>query len=199
MAKKKTNKKKISKKISTKNSPSWKDKWNKNRQSYIFIGSILVFGIFSFWLTAQDSFDKYAQPLLNVYATISNGILNILGQGTSSNAESIFSSDFSIQIKKGCDAVAPMLLYALSILFFPVKFKFKPKGIAIGLALLFTLNIIRIVTLYLTGKYFPSIFDMMHTDVWQILFIVFTLYLWLVWLRSVNKQIEIPQTDGQAS
>ena len=181
MAKKKSNKKKsLTKKV------SWKDKWEKNKKSYIFILSILIFGVFSFWLTSQEFFDKLAQPLLNFYATISNWILIVLGQGTRASSESIFSSEFSIQIKKGCDAIAPMILYTLSILFFPVKWKHKPKGILIGIALLFLLNILRIVSLYLTGKYIPSIFDMMHTDIWQILFIIFTLYLWLVWLRKVN-------------
>ena len=174
----------------------WKDRWAKNKKSYMFIISILVFGIFSFWLTSQEFFDVLAQPLLNLYATISNWMLIILGQGTRASSESIFSSDFSIQIKKGCDAIAPMILYTLSILFFPVKWKHKPKGILIGILLLFTLNIIRIVTLYLTGKYIPSIFDMMHTDIWQILFIVFTLYLWLIWLRKVNAEEENMITDG---
>ena len=189
----KNNKKTLAKKQKGRKAPkgkkklSWKQKWEKNKKSYIFILSILFFSIFSFWITNQEFFESLAQPLLNLYATISNGILNILGQSTRASAESIYSSDFSIQIKKGCDAIAPMILYTLSILFFPVAFTKKPKGIFIGIALLFLLNIFRIVTLYLTGKYIPSIFELMHTDIWQILFIVFTLYLWLVWLRSVNQ------------
>lgn len=193
MAKKKINKKQPSKVSFTQR---WKDRWAKNKKSYMFIISILVFGIFSFWLTSQEFFDVLAQPLLNLYANISNWFLIILGQGTRASSESIFSSEFSIQIKKGCDAIAPMILYTLSILFFPVKWKHKPKGILIGILLLFSLNIVRIVTLYLTGKYIPSIFDMMHTDIWQILFIVFTLYLWLIWLRKVNTEEENMLTDG---
>lgn len=172
---------------SKKNSPSWKDKWEKNKTSYLFILSILVFGIFSFWLTSRPFFESISQPILNIYADISNGILNVLGQQTKANNENIYSSDFSIQIKKGCDAIAPMILYTLSILFFPVAFKHKPKGILIGLLLLFVLNIVRIVSLYLTGKYVHSLFEIMHTDVWQIIFIVFTLYLWLIWLKKVTQ------------
>lgn len=177
--------KKSNKKVTTKQ--TWKEKWEKNKTSYLFIFSILIFGIFSFWLTSRPFFESISQPILNVYADISNGILNVLGQQTKANNENIYSSDFSIQIKKGCDAIAPMILYALSILFFPVAFKHKPKGILIGLFLLFVLNIVRIVTLYLTGKYVHSLFDIMHTDIWQIIFIVFTLYLWLIWLKKVTQ------------
>ena len=192
---KKSKKKAISK--GKKNKPAstkWKEKWEKNKTSYIFIGSILVFGIFSFWLTSQEWFETAAQPLLNFYADISNTILNLLGQDTKSTGETISSGGFSIQIKKGCDAIAPMILYTLSILFFPVAFSKKPKGILIGIILLFLLNIVRIVSLFLTGKYVKSLFDLMHTDVWQILFIIFTLYLWLVWLRKVTADDQ-PQSD----
>ncbi len=191
-SKKKTNPKGKSKNKAQ--SSKWKDKWAKNKTSYIFIGSILVFGIFSFWLTSQAWFEEAAQPLLNFYADISNTILNLLGQDTKSTGETISSGGFSIQIKKGCDAIAPMILYTLSILFFPVAFSKKPKGILIGIVLLFLLNIVRIVSLFLTGKYVKSLFDLMHTDVWQILFIIFTLYLWLVWLRKVTADDQ-PQVD----
>jgi exosortase/archaeosortase family protein len=190
LAKKKKNITSGNKTISSqKNKKSnWRDKWKKNKTSYLFIGSILIFGIFSFWVTSRPFFETISQPILNTYAEISNGILKLLGQGTKSNAENIYSSDFSIQIKKGCDAIAPMILYTLSILFFPVAFKHKPKGILVGLVLLFVLNIIRIVSLYLTGKYIHVLFDIMHTDIWQIIFIVFTLYLWLMWLRKVTQK-----------
>ncbi|HMQ08001.1 MAG TPA: archaeosortase/exosortase family protein [Saprospiraceae bacterium] len=169
----------------------WKERWEKNKTSYIFIAGIMFVGIFSFWLTNQPFFEKFAQPILNTYASISNSILKILGQKTTAVGETIYSGTFSIQIKKGCDAIAPMILYVLAILFFPVPFKHKPKGILVGLLLIFILNIIRIVTLYLTGKYVRSLFDIMHTDVWQIIFIIFTLYIWLVWLKNVTAKSEL--------
>ena len=176
------------KKVAPPQQNKWKDRWKKNKTSYVFIAGIVILGIFSFWLTSRDWFESFAQPLLNTYASISNGILNLLGQKTSSSGETIYSGSFSIQIKKGCDAIAPMILYTLAILFFPVPFKYKPKGLLIGIVLIFVLNIIRIVTLFLTGKYVRSLFDIMHTDVWQIIFIIFTLYIWLVWLKHVTAK-----------
>jgi exosortase/archaeosortase family protein len=133
----------------------------------------------------MDWFVPISDFILNIYAKISSGILNILGQETSANNGNISSSAFAISVKKGCDAIAPMILYSFAIIFFPVNYKLKLKGIGIGIALLFVLNIIRIVSLYLIGKYAnKTIFDIMHVDVWQIFFIIITVFIWVQWLKT---------------
>lgn len=145
---------------------------------------VIVFTILFLVLTNQAWFETLSAPVLAAYATISSGILNLLGQGTSASAENISSSAFSLQVKKGCDAIAPMILYVVSILAFPITMKWKWKGVLYGILALAGMNIIRIVTLYFFGAYTsPAIFDIMHVDVWQILFIAFTVFLWLYWMR----------------
>lgn len=167
------------------------EKKEDKRKLYFFIGGVFIFSIFSFWLTSQDSFIKVVQPLLNLYTYLSSKILNIFGYATSARAEYLSGPVFSLEVKKGCDAIAPMILLVLSILFFPAPFKSKPKAILYGIGLLFLLNLVRIISLYLVKLYVPSIFDFMHTDLWQIVFIVFTLYLWLRWLRKESNPAHV--------
>lgn len=161
------------------------------RKLYLFIGGVFIFSIFSFWLTSQDFFLKIVQPLLNLYTYLSSVILNIFGYGTSARQEYLTGQGFSLEVKKGCDAIAPMILLVLSIAFFPAPFKSKPKAILTGIGLLFLLNLIRIISLFLVKIYAPGIFDFMHTDFWQIVFIVFTLYLWLRWLRRESPPAHV--------
>lgn len=160
----------------------WKDP--QKRASYIFIAGVFVLSIVSFWITNQDFFNAIAQPILNVYAKISSFLINIFGYSTRASGELLISKSFSLEIRKGCDAIAPMLLYTFAILFFPTEFKNKPKAILFGLILLFALNLVRIVSLFFTKEFFPSLFGVMHTEVWQILFIAFTLFIWLRWLKN---------------
>lgn len=170
----------------------WKKIWDEKRSMILYSGFVISFTIFFLVLTNQAWFESISKPILNAYAGISSLLLNILGQGTSTSAENITSPEFSLQIKKGCDAIAPMILYMMSILAFPIAFKFKWKGVLYGLLALAGMNIIRIVTLYFFGRYTSqALFDIMHVDVWQILFIVFTVFLWLVWMRwAFNKESE---------
>lgn len=134
-------------------------------------------------------FEPVSKAILNVYASISSFILNIFGQGTSINDSSIASSTFSIEVKKGCDALAPMILYIFSIGFFPTDIKAKLRGLVVGLPILAVLNLVRIISLFLIGKYGNQlIFDIFHVDVWQIIFIVLTLVIWSYWLRNVQSK-----------
>ncbi|GAG21353.1 unnamed protein product [marine sediment metagenome] len=57
----------------------------------------------------------------------------------------------------------------------------------IGCSLLLVLNLVRIVTLYLTGLYYRSLFDMMHLDVWQAAFIVLAILFWAGWASWVGR------------
>lgn len=165
-----------------------KANYQKKRLVYLYcLGFLLLVGIFA-WIQNSEWFKGIIDPLLNLYASISSVILNILGQGTSTTAQTVKGDSFSVNIKQGCDAVAPMLLYFSAVALYPIKTKWKWRGIFGGIAVLFILNIIRIVTLYLSGAYGSySFFDFMHIEFWQVLYIILTVFVWLIWIRWANK------------
>ena len=94
-----------------------------------------------------------------------------------------------MSIEEGCDAIAPAILYIISVAIFPIATKTKWKGLIYGLLAIAVLNIIRIVTLFLTGIYAPSLFEFMHVDFWQAIFIVFTVGLWIYWMKWATTQV----------
>lgn len=150
----------------------------------LYVSLVSFFSIICMILANQLWFEPVSKSILNVYASISSFILNIFGQGTNVDDTSIVSSSFSIQVKKGCDALAPMILYIFSVAFFPTDIKSKLKGLLFGLPILAVLNLIRLISLFLIGKYGNQmLFDIFHVDVWQIIFIVLTLVIWSYWLK----------------
>ena len=118
---------------------------------------------------------------------ISHG-LNLFGMGTTASGGMISSPRFSVNIARGCDAIEAMALFAIALLTFPARWIYKLTGLLTGIALLFSLNILRIVSLFLTGIWFPSAFEMMHVEVWQVVFIVFAIALWIFWIRWSRKE-----------
>ncbi len=128
------------------------------------------------------------EPIINVYAYLSSGVLNLFGYNTTVLYDTIRSSQFSVGIRKGCDALEPMALLVAGIIAFPSSIKQKSTGLVIGLLFIFLLNIVRIVTLFLTGVYRPQFFEVMHIEVWQVIFIVAGIGFWFIWVRwVVNK------------
>ena len=58
----------------------------------------------------------------------------------------------------------------------------KNPGCYPGHFLLFLLNLVRIISLFLTGVYYPDLSDVMHTEVWQVVFILAAVLLWAAWI-----------------
>jgi exosortase/archaeosortase family protein len=163
------------------------------RKMLIYIALVSFFSILFFIFSNQLWFEPFSKKILSGYAHISSFLLNLFGQDTRVFEENITSSAFSISVRKGCDAIAPMILYIFGIVFFPVNYKHKLRGIGIGITVLAVVNIIRIFSLFLIGKYTNQrFFDIMHVDIWQILFIMITLFIWVQWLKKAISN----QTQG---
>ena len=166
--------------------------WRDNHPVIVFLGlfalQIIIFYIIYFnpWVR-----EILFIPYINLNAELSSILLNLFGQHTTVFEDTISSGQFSIGVKKGCDAIEPMALYVAGIVAFPALLKKKVTGLVVGLLIIFFLNILRIVALFLTGIYMPSLFDVMHVEVWQMIFILVAIAIWFLWLRwSVKKTVK---------
>ena len=63
--------------------------------------------------------------------------------------------------------------------------------LALGMAVLLAFNVVRIISLYYTGVYFPKAFETMHIDVWQALYIFLPIFFWIVWSRWAMRHKEL--------
>lgn len=151
-----------------------------------FIGGFFIFTIVFYLLTNADWFDTVRSPLISVYTTLSSVILSIFGFDMVSSGSILSNGRFSVDVQEGCDAVVPTILFITAVLVFPTSWKHKLKGLTFGVPSLFAINLFRIVTLFLTGLYIPSLFDFMHVEFWQALFILATVLIFISWLRKTN-------------
>ena len=62
------------------------------------------------------------------------------------------------------------------------------SGVLVGVLGLFALNQLRIVSLYFAGIHTPDLFEMLHLEVWQMLFIAASVGLWLAWAAWVLRR-----------
>jgi len=134
--------------------------------------------------------DRVMPKYMEGWASVSAGTLRVLGIDAKANGTSIYSSNprFSVNIKKGCDAVQPMVLFVMAVLASPVLWKTKWMGLLAGIAFLMVMNLVRVISLYYTGIYWKSAFEIMHHDVWQTLFVIFSILAWLFWALWAVKQ-----------
>jgi exosortase H (IPTLxxWG-CTERM-specific) len=144
-------------------------------------GSFAVVSEVVYFAAALDSaaFESY----LNVLAAISGWVLNLFGTEVEVFETRITGSDFAVAVAQGCDAIQVCSLLAAAVLAFPVSWGARFRGLAIGIALLQALNILRIVTLYWVGAFFSDFFKTAHEVVWPGALIVVTIVTWVLWVR----------------
>jgi exosortase H (IPTLxxWG-CTERM-specific) len=162
---------------------------------------VVLFGVcmgIIYALTATSYFDKKGWvPYLNLNARLSGSILEFLGRDVTVSGRSISSAGASIQVERGCDAIHPSALFVSAILAAPASLRRKIFGMLVGTTLLMMINLIRIITLFYVRLHRPDLFELMHAEVWQALFIFLAILLWIVWALWATRTRTV-QPDASA-
>lgn len=121
-------------------------------------------------------------------ARITGSIIRGLGYEATVAGSSIRSSQFSIVIARGCDALEPVALFVSAVFASPFPFSGRIIGVLIGTIVLVLINLVRVVSLVFVGIYFPTWLDLMHEQVWQALFILLAIVSWATWVSWASRR-----------
>jgi exosortase/archaeosortase family protein len=88
---------------------------------------------------------------------------------------------FPLRVVRSCDAADAMALLAAAVAAFPASWRRRLAGLSLGLGVLFTVNAVRIASLYLLGASRPELFAVAHEDLWPPVLLSVAVLLFLVW------------------
>ena len=125
--------------------------------------------------------ERVIAPLTGWVARTSGEALDLLGQGVVRDGTVLRNERFAVNIRNGCNGVETMMIFVAAVLAFSASWRARAAGLALGLIGIQTVNVVRVVALFLTGAYCPRFFDTSHTVVWQTVVILFGVVLWLFW------------------
>lgn len=163
---------------------------NKNRERiikpeirFVFVFLVLIITFYFIYYYTLDYFAFLKTDIANVLAFT----LSLLGVKATVQGEDVLLGGFSLSIVEECTAVFASLIYVSCVLAYPADFKSKLMGIGFGIPVIQVVNLARLIVLSLTGLYYPGIFEFVHTYIWQSIFIIFVIGVWLVWLERIVK------------
>lgn len=91
-----------------------------------------------------------------------------------------------------CGAIPTLSIFASAVLAFPVAFRKRILGLGLGLPLLYLINLSRLATLAVIGALddTPSEkwFTFAHEYLWQGIFVVFVVAVWMLWIELVVRE-----------
>ncbi len=166
---------------------SW---WGTRAPVLKYLGVFLGFVVAFYAVTATPWFRGELFPAyLELNARLSAWLLGLLGEAATVKRFVVAGERFTLEVQRGCDAIEPSALYAAAVVAMPAPWRHKLLGLALGVPALLAFNMVRIVSLYYTGVYFPDAFEILHVDVWQPLFILIALLVWIAWtLWSLKRR-----------
>jgi exosortase/archaeosortase family protein len=158
-----------------------------------FTALFILFVVLYYAVTSMHWFAGVVFPAnLRVNAAVSGWILRTAGEAVTVESNNIQSAIGTLSIKRGCDALEPAALFVAAVLAFPAAWRARAIGLGIGVPLLLVLNLARIVSLYYVLKWSPAWFDAAHVEIWQPLFIFFSMLFWVVWVLVLVRPRPAP-------
>ncbi|HUO86452.1 MAG TPA: exosortase H [Thermoanaerobaculia bacterium] len=131
--------------------------------------------------------DHVIVPFTAGVAKVSGATLVLLGEDVTMRGTIIESPDFAVNIKNGCNGVETMLIFLSAVLAFPSPWNARAIGLVFGILAIQVINLVRVVALFYTGAYFPTLFDASHTVIWQSVVILCGVLLWIMWADRVAR------------
>jgi exosortase H (IPTLxxWG-CTERM-specific) len=165
--------------------------WRRNRREAAFLALFVLLLGGSFTVISINWVnDHLVEPFTGGIARLSGATLNLLGQHVTMRGTVIQGPRFAVNIRNGCNGVEAMLIFAAAVLAFPAPWRSRLTGLALGMLAIQLVNLVRVVSLYLTGAYLPRIFDASHTVIWQSVVILVGVLLWVFWAHRLPAQDE---------
>ncbi len=97
---------------------------------------------------------------------------------------------FSFTLVPDCGAIPSMAIFVAAVLAFPARYWKRLVGIILGVPLLYLVNVGRLTCLGYIGAVDRGgqIFKFVHEYVWQGIFIIFVVVVWLLWVELLVKE-----------
>lgn len=125
--------------------------------------------------------DAFVEPFTTGVAKVGGFVAGLFGEDTTMVGTAIISPRFAVNVRTGCNGLETIYIFFAGVLAFPAPWKRKLLGLVFGFLAIQALNVVRIVSLFYIGVYFPKHFEDSHIVVWQAIVILFGVALFLLW------------------
>jgi exosortase H (IPTLxxWG-CTERM-specific) len=158
------------------------------RRNGLLLRSCIIFAAcLGLTIFAYSKFINEDYNVLVVFtAKVTGAILSVFdSNGINVDGTLVSSETFSMRIVTLCTGLIPSAIFVSAILAYPSKLKHKILGIITGIVAIYSLNLVRMVSIFYIGVFIPSFFDAAHGLIWQSITILLAIVLWLFWVEKL--------------
>lgn len=156
------------------------------QKKFLIRFAVFLVGFYAL-VAIQPVNDAVVVPFTAFLVKISAGILRAIGEQVVTRGTVIQSALFAVDVKNGCNGIEAALLLVAAMLAFPAPAKARAIGLAVGLAAIQGVNLVRIVSLFWLGAHRRDVFDLFHAAIWQTLLILLAVGIFLAWGKGLRR------------
>ncbi len=146
-----------------------------------FVGLLLFFFVVFLYF---EPIGPFLIALNEVTAATSAAFARLLGMSVVADGSIVQTPNgMSLAVRQGCNGIFVAMIYFAALMAFPATLRERFVGAALGLSAIGVLNIVRMTTLCWTAWRIPRAFEYVHIQLWQTLFVILVVGIWLVWAR----------------
>jgi len=158
------------------------------RTQILFLVRFFVLLAAFYALVSLDVVDRlFVAPFTHGIAVASAFLLNIIGQNVEVVGTAIRNSAFAVQIQNGCNGLEAVVFLCAAILSFPASWKQRGLGILATVVGIEAVNLIRVVSLFLLGRYHPDVFQLFHLAIWQAIILGIAAVMFYSWTTRATR------------
>jgi exosortase/archaeosortase family protein len=139
--------------------------------------------------------DRYTAFINKHTARTLGYVLNMLGIPVSVLGDGVWGKGLAVTIILECTAFLMVGLFLSFVIFYPAPARKKGAGLLVGIPALYLGNLIRLILVFVAGRYGRILFDILHAflgQVFTITLVFISCVLWLRWLDREDSKKGIP-------
>lgn len=166
------------------------------KHALIFLAKYLVLyvGLNSGYAWYVESYRPNTDPVTKMVTDHSAFIISLFDEGVhaeeiraSSNVPIMKGSETVIEVYEGCNSINVMLVFIAFVVAFWANWKVLLPYLGAGLIIIYFVNLLRIVGLYLVALKFPEALYFLHKFLFTGIIYLIVFALWYLWALRVKR------------
>ncbi len=161
--------------------------------TFLIVYFVLTFA-YKFYLDWSDGSKYYPDYFTNLVAKQSHALLEAFGYEADiqphpkeASMKLIIKDKFVARVVEGCNSISVIILFLSFIVAFAGRFKMTVIYILAGSAIIYVVNLFRIVILSVGLYNYPWRREELHTVIFPMIIYGMVFLLWMIWVNRISK------------
>ncbi len=123
------------------------------------------------------------------------GLIQASGLHCVRDSNTLYLTNGTWLVSTECTAIFIMLIYSSFVFVYPASMKQRGIALLAGIPFIFGANVLRLYCMAWIDYLKPQYSELFHNYMWQVVFIVIVVFMWLVWIdKVVNRETKTSAT-----